>query len=137
LKKRKGDASRAISILLGIGMLFLSCLWVIFILPEVVSIPTNNPYPYTKVNNNTQILSNETSHNTTLEKAFIELEEANCTLVKLTTFNLTSVNANITYSEFIQLAKKNKIVFTHSYQTHNLLLIKDNSTWLAWKPSKK
>jgi len=136
LKRRKGDASRAVSILLSIGMLFLSGLWVIFILPEVISIPTTNPYPYTQVNNLPKNLSNETSDNTTLENALIELEEANCTIVNLTTFNRTSVNVNITYSEFIQLAQKNKTVFKHNYKTTSLLLIKDNNTWLAWKPSK-
>jgi hypothetical protein len=131
LRKRTGDATRAVSILLGIGMLFLSAMWVIFFLPDVMSLPTTEDnYPST----NDEITdSNIIIPNTTLKKALTDLEEIDCKVYKIINFDFKYIYENITYQEFYELAQEHKTVFKYTYQKTTFLLVKDGNNWFAWK----
>jgi hypothetical protein len=118
-------------------MLFLSALWVLFILPDVVAIPTSNPYTYNEVVNLNETLSEDTSEPITIENTLVKLEEENCTILEMTNYNLSLVNANITHSEYMHLALKKKFTFIYNFENTSFLLVKDNDEWFAWRPSDK
>jgi hypothetical protein len=131
LRSRTGDSTRAVSILLGIGMLFLSAMWVIFFLPDVMSLPiSEDNYPSTndEVNEPEVIIPN-----TTLKKALLDLEEIDCKVIKIINFDLKYVSENITYQELYELAHENKTAFKHTYEETTYLLVKDGNEWFAWK----
>ena len=131
MRKRTGDSTRAVSILLGIGMLFLSAMWVIFFLPDVMSLPTTEDnYPST----NDEITdSNIIIPNITLKKALTDLEEIDCKVYKIINFDFKYIYENITYQEFYELAQEHKTVFKYTYQKTTFLLVKDGNNWFAWK----
>ena len=134
IMKRKGDTTRAVSILFGIGMLFISGLWVIFVLPDIVSIPEFSLEEEEQI-----ILVNETvvdtpQENVTMSKATKELIESNCTIIQLLNFEPTYVTVNLTYSEFYQLALNHTFIFKYTGNQTSILLIKETNNWYAWRP---
>lgn len=132
MKSRAGDTTRAVSILLGIGMLFLSIIWVIFFLPDVMSLPQteeNNPSTNELINESSNIVS----PNITLKKALTDLEEINCKILKISNFDLKYVYENITYQEFYEFSQEHKTGFKYTHQETTFLLVKDGNDWLAWK----
>jgi hypothetical protein len=131
LRKRAGDATRAVSILLGIGMLFLSAMWVIFFLPDVMSLPTTEDN-YPPINDEITD-SNIIIPNTTLKKALTDLEEIDCKVYKIINYDFKYIYENITYQMFYELAQEHKTVFKYTYQKTTFLLVKDGNNWFAWK----
>jgi hypothetical protein len=131
--KRRGDTTRAVSILFGIGMLFISGLWVTFVLPDIIS------FPEFFLEEEQVILVNETvvskpQENITMSKATKDLIGSNCTIIELLNFEPSYVNVNVTYSEFYQHALNHTFIFKYIGGQTSILLIKESNNWYAWGP---
>ena len=135
IMKRKGDTTRAVSVLFGIGMLFISGLWVVFVLPDIVSIPEFS----LEEEEEQVILVNETvvdtlQENVTMSKATKELIGSNCTIIQWLNFEPTYVTVNLTYPEFYQLALNHTFIFKYTGNQTSILLITESNNWYAWRP---
>jgi hypothetical protein len=133
--KRKGDTTRAVSILFGIGMLFISGLWVVFVLPDILAFPE-----FSLEEEEVQVtLVNETvvdtpQENVTMSKATKDLIGSNCTIIELLNFEPSYVNINMTYSDFYQLALNHTFIFKYTGSQTSILLVKESNNWYAWRP---
>lgn len=131
--KRRGDTPRAVSILFGIGMLFISSLWVVFVLPGILSFPefSLEEEPVLLVNDT---VVSKPQENITMSKATKDLIGSNCTIIELLNFEPSYVNVNVTYSEFYQHALNHTFIFKYIGGQTSILLIKESNNWYAWRP---